>query len=135
MANTPWCGWTDDKLYLQSGVFSATIKDSQYIGGVASQVWGISWDGSNTPFSGNNKLFLQSGQFTSTLKTSEDISEVIEVAYYTLEIELSTGDDRYVKLVNVNNHLLRSGFLVVEYAGGEQWFRASDVTRVTKSYM
>ena len=71
----------------------------------------------------------------SNEKTSEDTLEVITVAYYTLEIELSTGDNRYVKLVNVTNHLLRSGFLVVEYAGGEQWFRTSDVVRVTKSYM
>lgn len=55
-----------------------------------------------------------------------------ELANYTLELELSTGTDVFVRLDNVYNHSLRSGFLVVEYDGGEQWFRASDVVRLTK---
>lgn len=32
MANTPWVGDTDDKLYLQSGQFSATMKTSRAVG-------------------------------------------------------------------------------------------------------
>ena len=68
---------------------------------------------------------------------STDASKDIETpkANYTLKVELEAGVDRDVKLVNVHNHSLRSGFLAVEYSGGEQWFRASDIVRLTKSYM
>ena len=66
---------------------------------------------------------------------SKDIGEKA-VANYTLELEVSSGVGQpFVKLVNVSNYSLRSGFMVVEYAGGEQWFRASDIVRLTKSYM
>ena len=76
--NTFWSGATDDKLYLISGQFTSTLKDSESVGGVDNEPQGISYDGTNTPWCGNqaNKLYLQSGQFTSTLKTSEDISGV-----------------------------------------------------------
>ena len=72
MPNTPWCGNTDDKLYLQSGAFSATMKTSLAVGAIDAIVHGISWDGTNTPWSGSeaDKLYLQSGQFSATMKTS-----------------------------------------------------------------
>lgn len=76
--NTFWCGATGDKLYLTSGQFTSTLKDSEDVNGVDNEPQGISYDGTNTPWCGNqaNKLYLQSGQFTSTLKTSEDVSAV-----------------------------------------------------------
>lgn len=72
MADTPWCGYSDDKLYLQSGQFTSTVKTSEYVGGVDALPAGISYDGANTPWCGatDDKLYLQSGQFTSTIKDS-----------------------------------------------------------------
>ena len=72
--NTPWCGNSDDKLYLQSGQFTSTLKTSRAVGSIDLAPNGISWDGTDTPWCGGqaNKLYLQSGQFTSTLKTSRD---------------------------------------------------------------
>jgi len=76
--DTPWCGYADDKLYLQSGQFTSTIKDSVSIGAIESVPFGISWDGQNTPWCGigDDKLYLQSGQFTSTIKDSESVGGV-----------------------------------------------------------
>ena len=75
---TPWCGSAGDKLFLQSGQFTSTVKDSEPVTGVDTDPRGISWDGTNTPWTGNyaNKLYLQSGQFTSTVKTSQSVSGV-----------------------------------------------------------
>lgn len=61
--NRPWA--TVDKLYLQSGQFSATLKTSVDVSGLTNQPMGVSWDGTNTPWSGGgcgNKLYLQKGQ-------------------------------------------------------------------------
>ncbi len=78
LTDTPWIGGLDDKLYLQSGTFTATLKTSQAIGSVDISPYGVSWDGTNTPWCGfaAAKLYLTSGQFTSTLKTSQDVSAV-----------------------------------------------------------
>lgn len=72
---TPWCGNGDDKLYLQSGQFSATLKTSLSITGVDATPHDISWNGTDTPWIGStdDKLYLQSGQFSATLKTSLSI--------------------------------------------------------------
>jgi hypothetical protein len=71
--DTPWCGTTDKKLYLQSGQFTSTLRTSEYVGGIAEAPNGISFDKTNTPWSSgvSDKLYLQSGQFTSTIKVSE----------------------------------------------------------------
>ena len=78
MADTLWCGREAQKLYLQSGQFSSTLKTSLSVSGVDTGVSGISWDGTNTPWCGftADKLYLQSGQFSSTLKTSLAIGTV-----------------------------------------------------------
>lgn len=78
MANTPWTGFSGDKLYLQSGQFTSTLKTSEYVGGVDTSPTGISYDGTDTPWCGNtaDKLYLQSGQFSSTLKTSEYVGGI-----------------------------------------------------------
>src|SRR3972149_596705 len=70
--NTPWVGDGDNKLYLQSGQFSATMKTSVAVGTVDANPTGIAWDGTNSPWCGfeSDKLYLQSGQFSGTLKTS-----------------------------------------------------------------
>ena len=75
---TPWSGSEADKLYLQSGQFTSTIKDSEDQSGVDNQVRGISWDGTNTPWIGSqaDKLYLESGQFASTLKGSETVGGI-----------------------------------------------------------
>ena len=78
MADTPWCGSQADKLYLQSGQFTSTLKKSRYIGDIDTAPTGIEWDGADTPWIGfqADKLYLQSGQFTSALKTSEKVSNI-----------------------------------------------------------
>lgn len=78
MADTPWDGFTNDKLYLLSGQFSSTIRDSEPVGSIDTKPWGITWDGTNSPWAGggDDKLYLTSGQFTSTLKTSQYIGDV-----------------------------------------------------------
>ena len=63
MANTPWVGGS--KLYLQSGTLTGTIKTSVTISGVNSAPQGISWDGTDTPWSGTGstggeKLYIGS---------------------------------------------------------------------------
>ena len=76
--HTPWAGFTDDKLYLQSGQFSATMKTSRAVGAIEASPVGISWDGANTPWSGwsDSKLYLQSGQFSATMKTSRAVGAI-----------------------------------------------------------
>ena len=78
LIDTPWIGYSDDKLYLQSGQFTSTLKTSQFIRTIDEWSMGISFDGTNTPWIGDgaNKLFLQSGQFTSTIKTSYGVSGI-----------------------------------------------------------
>lgn len=80
--DTPWCGLGADKLYLQSGQFTSTLKTSESIGGIDGEPSDISYDGTNTPWcgSGDDKLYLTSGQFTSTLKTSEYIGGIDVIA-------------------------------------------------------
>jgi hypothetical protein len=78
MADTPWCGATGDKLYLTSGQFTSTLKDSEAVGVVDNVPVGISYDGTNSPWNGSqaDKLYLTSGQFTSTLKDSEAVGGI-----------------------------------------------------------
>ena len=78
MSDTLWSGMSAGKLYLTSGQFTSTIKDSQSIVAVDTQIVGISKDISNIPWIGSqaDKLYLQSGKFTSTLKTSQAIGAV-----------------------------------------------------------
>ena len=73
LTDTPWSGSAGDKLYLQSGSFTSTLKTSQSVTTIDTTPRDISWDGTNTPWCGSqaSKLYLTSGQFTSTLKDSE----------------------------------------------------------------
>lgn len=79
--DTPWCGNQARKLYLTSGEFSSTLKDSESVLSVlpiGNIPVGIAFDGENTPWGGtpNCKLYLQSGQFSSTIKTSLSVSSI-----------------------------------------------------------
>jgi sulfur transfer complex TusBCD TusB component (DsrH family) len=78
MSNTLWCGFVTEKLYLQSGQFTSTLKTSEYVGSIDIYPFGVSSDGTNTPWAGSqaDKLYLTSGQFTSTLKTSEYVGSI-----------------------------------------------------------
>ncbi len=68
--------WSDGtggaKLYLQSGQFTSTVRQSRSVSGIDTNPNAIGWDGTNTPWVGvtAKKLYLQSGQFSSTLNTS-----------------------------------------------------------------
>ncbi len=75
--DTPWLD-DNEKAYLTSGQFTATLKTSLDVNSVDSDANGISWDGVNTPISGNsgNKLYLTSGQFTTTIKDSVAIGAI-----------------------------------------------------------
>ncbi len=72
MADNHLTEFGEDKLMWMSGILTTTIKDSQSVGSVDNQPRGISYDGTNVPWSGlqADKLYLQSGLITSTLKTS-----------------------------------------------------------------
>ena len=65
-------------LYLQSGQFTSTVKTSVDVHVVDDGADGISWDGTNTPWSGNgaDKLYLTSGQFTTTVLTSQSVAGI-----------------------------------------------------------
>jgi len=78
MSNTLWTGSGGDKLYLQSGRFESTIKDSEDVSGIDASSYGIEWDGTDVVWCGGTdvKLYLQSGLFTATLKDSENISGI-----------------------------------------------------------
>ncbi len=69
--DTPWCGREANRLYLQSGQFTSSLRTSQSTTG-GSDPAGISWDGKDTLWGSNvtAKLSLTSGQFSSTIKTS-----------------------------------------------------------------
>ncbi len=78
LTDTPWCGFASNKLFLQSGKFSSTLKTSQDVSAIDIESLGISWNGTDTPWTGRiaDKLYLTSGQFSSTLKTSESIGAI-----------------------------------------------------------
>lgn len=75
--DTVWSGAGDEKLYLQSGQFTSTIKDSEDVSAVTTP-GSVATDGTDCPWMGsaNDKAYLQSGQFTSTVKTSLDMTAV-----------------------------------------------------------
>ena len=70
----PWATTVDDKLMLQAGFTSTLVKSLSVTGNDVPS--GISWDGTDTLWSGieENKLWRNSGQFTSTIKDSQDVS-------------------------------------------------------------
>ncbi len=76
--NTPWADgeFGPSKLFLQSGQFTSVIKDSEDVSAIEVAVRGISFNGVDTPWSGetdNGKFYLTSAQFTSTIKTSQSL--------------------------------------------------------------
>lgn len=68
--DTIWVGFSTQKLYVQFGDFTSTLRTSITV----STPRGVSWDSTNTPWlkdNGNSaKFYLQSGQFSATVKTS-----------------------------------------------------------------
>ena len=78
--STPWCGEDQDILFLTSGQFTSTIKDSENVSGIDGFTTGICYNGVDTLWCGfgDDKMYLQSGQFTSTLKTSQSTPSVGE---------------------------------------------------------
>jgi len=78
MANIAWTGGQADKLYLQSGEITSTIKDSEAVTTIDTSPADISFDGANSPWIGDqaNKFYLQSGQFTSTILTSQLVGTI-----------------------------------------------------------
>ena len=73
-----WIGNVADKLFLQSGAFTSTVRESLSVTSVDTTPLGVAWDGTNTPWCGSEawKLYLTSGQFTSTIKTSQSVGTV-----------------------------------------------------------
>ena len=77
LTDTPWSGATDSKLYLTSGQFSSTLRNSISTTAVALGPSSVSWDGTNSPWCSGlvgEKSYLTSGQFASTIKTSQLVS-------------------------------------------------------------
>ena len=76
--DTPWGDGDADKLFLASGQFSTTLKDSQDTSGIsASGPWGVEYDGSNTVWmNGGEEFYLQSGLFSATVKSSDDFTAI-----------------------------------------------------------
>jgi hypothetical protein len=103
MANTIWAsngGVGVAKLYLTSGEFSSTLKDSEAIGGYSGYPVDVSYDG-NIPWvtSNDDKLFLQSGLITSTVKTSLSTSSIGDNA-----VGVSTTPDVNTPIVEQDNN-------------------------------
>lgn len=73
--NTIWASDVD-KLLLQSGVFSSTVKLSLAVGGIDSKPHGLTCNQTDTGMGGDsaNDLIKLSGIFTSTVKHSISIS-------------------------------------------------------------
>lgn len=75
-------GRLSNKLVLLSGHFTTTVKTSQDVSSQVNSLQGISWDGTDTPFSGQRTattddwLWLMSGQFSSTIKTSQRVDTI-----------------------------------------------------------
>ena len=91
--NTPLAGNQNDKLFLTSGQFTTTIKDSET---ATNDPTGISWDGTDTPYSshfiiGQSTLILISGQFTSTVKASQSVTAV-DTGITGISYSGTTGD-------------------------------------------
>jgi hypothetical protein len=79
MANTIWGGNANDKVYLQSGTFTSTIKTSLDYSSVSSAAPQMSYDGTDWYFHSAGvsfKLYRMSGLFTSTVKDSENVNAV-----------------------------------------------------------
>jgi len=77
--NTLIAGDSAQVLLLLSGQFTSTIKDSEDVTSVNTNLNGISFDGTDTYWCGHDiadKLYRQSGMFTSTIKDSENISGI-----------------------------------------------------------
>jgi hypothetical protein len=73
--DTMWNGAEADKLYLQSGHLTTTLKTSEDVSAIDTSPDGVSTDqNGDTNWSGNtaSKFYLTSGRYTSTIKTSED---------------------------------------------------------------
>jgi hypothetical protein len=70
-----WSNYYWGKVVLQSGEFTATVKSEQDVTSWETWLEGASYDGTNTPFTGqvSDSLYLLSGQFSSTLKTSYSV--------------------------------------------------------------
>ena len=70
--HTPWLGTGADKLYMGSGRFETTMKDSLEIGGKDTWPRSISYSDGHTPWQGAvfGKWYLYSGQVENTIKTS-----------------------------------------------------------------
>lgn len=69
------------RLALVSGHYTSTIKTSQAINTHANPQTGISYDGTNTPWSGQGAsvgqwVFMTSGVFSSTVKTSQRLDTI-----------------------------------------------------------
>lgn len=71
--NTPWAGGQADKVYIQSGQVTSTLKDSE---GVTVDTRGGGTDNANGDTGGFGiiKMLLFSGQITSTVKDSENVT-------------------------------------------------------------
>jgi hypothetical protein len=78
MANFLWVGFNADKLVMQSGEVTSTVKDSLVITAVTNTPFGQEWDGTNTLTlsQGLDIAFLLSGQYTTTVKTSQSMTTV-----------------------------------------------------------
>ncbi len=78
MADTTWCGNTDDKVYLQSGQYTSTLKTSMSVSSIENSPEGTSYNDGDTFLVGGlkNKLYNLSGQFSSTVLDSVLVSSI-----------------------------------------------------------
>lgn len=100
-----WCDEAFDKLKIQSGHITSTLKTSQSINTFDTNINDCAFTGGHTLFVGttNDKLFLLSGSFTSTLKTSQSIAAQdtapsgIETDNIDARLQTAEGDVHYLQ--------------------------------------
>lgn len=76
MSNIIWGGNTSDKVYLQSGTVTSTIKTSQDYSSVFTIASTMSYDGTNWWAQSTDTLYKMSGLFSAVVKDSEDVSSI-----------------------------------------------------------
>lgn len=105
-SNTIWANNGADKYFYLSGQFTATIKDSLYVGGYTSTNYSVSTDGTDLWWSAATlkKLLRTSGLMTGTIKDSQSTGATNTPLGISWD-----GTDTYSEPLTIDKSFLYSG--------------------------